>query len=775
MLAAVTLFASCSQEEIVSQTGGESLVSFTVTTPELGSRAAEEATTPAIGTGATATDLYYAVYDETIGEIVTTLSKTAAAETITAGASKEISLPLLNGHKYSLLFWAENAEGAYKIDFATKSISLKKENFTLTSNNENYDAFYAYVAPFTVTGTKSSTIQLKRPFAQLNIGTTATDLKGVAEYYGINEFTQSKIVVTAPTAMDLTSGNVSGEKELTYAAAAFISKGTDEEAANNLKQTYAYLSMNYLLVSGDKSLTDVDFSITDGTKTISKTFENIPVQRNYKTNIYGDLFTSTTGWIVEVAPGFTEPEFGPAAQLAALFEQGGEMTLYTDVEIESGLIANGKDVTLNLNGNSIISKNAVYVSGTTTALISAQNGAVVTIKGEGTIDGSEFDDYAVEVRGGIVNIEGGNFIGSITAVNVIEGTAYIKGGKFSSVPKDEKRYVLNCIDIPYKEGKAKIVVTGGVFEAFDPSNNESEGNNTNYLPKEGGYTSVQVGDNYVVVEGTPVTTTAELTAAINNATVSTVTLMNDLETSEVYTLSKDLKVVLNGNDLDASACPARPFDLQGGNLTIIGGTSKVKVGKYGLVNVGAGVNAKVVLDGGIYEGNTDNGAFLKPRGAGNIEFTLNNVKYTDSSSDGYILNAQAYDDNATGLVVKVDGCKLEAAGGFQGLCTGSSIVNSTIKSNNSADFWDAVEFSGDATIENSTVISKGTGISTSFKGKSVVKNCTVKAATHAFAIYSKGGEIKVVGGSYEGDLYVSDLEAGATAKIIVNDVVEVEK
>lgn len=102
-------------------------------------------------------------------------------------------------------------------------------------------------------------------------------------------------------------------------------------------------------------------------------------------------------------------------------------------------------------------------------------------------------------------------------------------------------------------------------------------------------------------------------------------------------------------------------------------------------------------------------------------------------------------------------------------------MNSTIKSNNSADFWDAVEFSGDATIENSTVISKGTGISTSYKGKSVVKNCTVKAATHAFAIYSKGGEIKVVGGSYEGDLYVSDLEAGATAKIIVNDVVEVEK
>ena len=42
MLAAVTLFASCSQEEIVTKTDGESLVSFTVTTPELGSRAVGE-------------------------------------------------------------------------------------------------------------------------------------------------------------------------------------------------------------------------------------------------------------------------------------------------------------------------------------------------------------------------------------------------------------------------------------------------------------------------------------------------------------------------------------------------------------------------------------------------------------------------------------------------------------------------------------------------------------------------------------------------------------
>ena len=195
MLAAVTLFASCSQEEIVSQTGGESLVSFTVTTPELGSRAA--------GDGSTAKNLYYAVYDETSGQsvMVENISKNGTKDVendvLTMPASKKttINLPLLNGHKYSLLFWAESANGAYEIDFATKSISLKTDNnFTLTSNKEDYDAFYAYVEPFVVTGEKNESVLLYRPFAQLNIGTTQDDIERVGKYFA-SALTATEIVV----------------------------------------------------------------------------------------------------------------------------------------------------------------------------------------------------------------------------------------------------------------------------------------------------------------------------------------------------------------------------------------------------------------------------------------------------------------------------------------------------------------------------------------------------------------------------------------------------
>ena len=113
MLTAVALFASCSQEELVSQTSGEeSMVSFTLTTPEMGSRV--------VGDGTTATDLYFVVYDETTDEQVETISSKTTKYAGFKGMNATVSLPLLNGHKYSLLFWAESAKGVYDVNWDTR-------------------------------------------------------------------------------------------------------------------------------------------------------------------------------------------------------------------------------------------------------------------------------------------------------------------------------------------------------------------------------------------------------------------------------------------------------------------------------------------------------------------------------------------------------------------------------------------------------------------------------------------------------------------------------
>lgn len=640
MLAAVTLFASCSQEEIVSKTDGESLVSFTVTTPELGSRA--------VGDGTTAKNLYYVVYDETLGEQVETISsKTPYAEFKDTKAT--IKLPLLNGHKYSLIFWAENAEGAYAINWDKKSINLKDAT-ALVSNNENYDAFYAYVAPFTVTGTKSSTIQLKRPFAQLNIGTTDTDLEGVAKYYGIEAFTQSQIVVTAPTAMDLTTGNVSGEEELTYAAAAFIS-------SEKMKETYEYLSMNYLLVSGDKSLMDVDFSITDGTKTISKTFENIPVQRNYKTNIYGDLFTSINEWTVDVAPDFGG-EYEPADQLAAVFEKGGEVTLYTDVELTEPLIlTEGKTVTVNLNGNTIKSglfaeSNGVISTGTSDSYPFWVQGGTLNIKGEGTIEADDCTySMAVYATGGEVNIYGGEYYNQGDACDLIyaggNAEVNIHGGYFKATLNngadgtENEHSALNLRDAD--RSTAHIYVLGGTFYKFNPANNVSEGENTNFVKE--GYTSVQVGDNYVVTKGTAVADYTGLAKAIESAqdgAIITLATNVDLKGAPLrFNKGKAITIDLNGNNItadiftesngtiSAGTSDSYAFWVENGTLNITGeGIVKTQACKYsmavyatgGVVNISggefynAGEGSDLIYASGTGEGDSAQGAIINISG-----------------------------------------------------------------------------------------------------------------------------------------------------------------
>ena len=548
MLAAVTLFASCSQEELVSQADGENLVSFTVTTPELGSRAA--------GDGSTANKLYYAVYDGK-GNIVSTISNNNGEAKTLTDKSTTVHLPLLNGETYSILFWAEaDARPEDKmatVNWENKSLSVNPT----TSNKETYDAFYAYVKPFVVTGDMNETVKLYRPFAQLNIGTTEKDLIRVAQYYGVTGFTQSQVVVTTPTSMDLTTGNVSGEQELTYAAAEFIAPEIEM-----LKEKYVYLSMNYLLVSNEKNLVNVEFScISEGenAKSISKTFENIPVQRNYKTNIYGNLFTSATDWTVDVAPGFDTPEYNPAEQLAALFEQGGEMTLYTDVTLAEPLVlTEGKTVTLNLNGNTIKSDKFVTVEGDKTYEDSYPfyvTGGTLNIKGEGTIEAASAGySMAVFATAGEVNIYGGKFYNAGKGSDLIyaKGTAEINiyGGYFEACEKqpgtdgtDQKYSVLNLHDA--SKTTASITVYGGSFYQFDPANNKSENPAQSFVAD--GYSSVAVGDNYVVAKGTAVATVETLTTALNNTENKVVSLVADLELTESLMLNGGNKATLNLN------------------------------------------------------------------------------------------------------------------------------------------------------------------------------------------------------------------------------------
>jgi hypothetical protein len=82
--------------------------------------------------------------------------------------------------------------------------------------------------------------------------------------------------------------------------------------------------------------------------------------------------------------------------------------------------------------------------------------------------------------------------GGGTIVNVQLGTATILGGSYEVTPFPEPynlNFVLNCIDANYEAETASIIVKGGTFKDFNPSDNAAEGADTNFCAV--GYESVE--------------------------------------------------------------------------------------------------------------------------------------------------------------------------------------------------------------------------------------------------------------------------------------------
>ena len=279
---ATVLFASCQKEVLAPVANEATTVSFSVNTPEIATRAYSD--------GTTATVLQYAVYKAN-GEYLPALTETEG----TINGSTTVKLELTTGNTYSVIFWAAAPNAPYTVDFAKKTMTV--DYSAAVSNDEACDAFYAYET-FTVNGAQSETIELRRPFAQLNIGTGDYVAAADAGYVPTeSSVTVKKIYST----LNLATGNVADEVEVTFESAAIDKEETFPVAG------YEYLAMNYLLVNSEKELVDIEFTCTNGGNAKTRTVGSVPVQRNYRTNIYGNILTSDVDINVEIKPEYEQP------------------------------------------------------------------------------------------------------------------------------------------------------------------------------------------------------------------------------------------------------------------------------------------------------------------------------------------------------------------------------------------------------------------------------------------------------------------------------------
>jgi predicted ribosomally synthesized peptide with SipW-like signal peptide len=179
-----------------------------------------------------------------------------------------------------------------------------------------------------------------------------------------------------------------------------------------------------------------------------------------------------------------------ADELKAALKNGGDINIskniYTDnTDTLAARMIISKPTTLNLDKKIISPDNMGNNNTNFTALIVSAD-TTINASDEGGIDTGTNGGYGINVMNGAkLTINGGDYYGGGTAVQVQKGTLIINGGKFACEPYSNpvygNKFLINCIDSAYKDGTAKIIIKGGTFVNFDPSDSASENPHGNFV------------------------------------------------------------------------------------------------------------------------------------------------------------------------------------------------------------------------------------------------------------------------------------------------------
>lgn len=189
---------------------------------------------------------------------------------------------------------------------------------------------------------------------------------------------------------------------------------------------------------------------------------------------------------------------------------GDTIQLSKDIVLEDTVVVD-KKLTLDLDKKNISNISDLWEDNSIDwSLVSVRGNGNLTITGDGTLNAKENDCFALDVQNGAtLTIENGTFVSNVHAVYVLEGSAYINGGEYSVQQKysdasKADEFVLNCYDPNYQgkdlgdrkyTGRARIVVTGGKFENFNPADCYAEGAHTNFVAEGYCVSSEEIGGN----------------------------------------------------------------------------------------------------------------------------------------------------------------------------------------------------------------------------------------------------------------------------------------
>ena len=374
-LATLLFAASCQQENLEPVQSG-SLVTFSVEVPGM-------AATKALGDEATLiNDLVYAVYRTEADNLQAALDNWAGTKTaivykknpsttvFTDHFSTTVELELVNNQNYIVLFWAQNSDTWVSgEEFDLTNITYPESLTPETANSDEYAAFSGVAYLSKNETVKSHSIELTRPFAQINVATVDP------VNYNVNVTGSTITIKNAGDAYNVAKQAAAGNAEVVYT---WTGKASASSVVFNDATYEHYVAMNYVFANGNVTVAYNINTEEHGTVT-NVGIPQVPVAQNFRTNIIGNLLTSQHEYSVTLDKDWGGDYWGPNAdgdynlnknvsnanEFAAAFAEADVITLANDINLNdliqtrsettdpTYVLESGKTLTIDLNGKKL--------------------------------------------------------------------------------------------------------------------------------------------------------------------------------------------------------------------------------------------------------------------------------------------------------------------------------------------------------------------------------------------------------------------------------------
>ena len=267
-LAGLFLAASCQQENL-DPVAGNGQVTFTVEAPAV-------MQTKAIANGMNVNELIYEVWITSATDPTNLVGKERlfqGKETMfhEDGKNKaKVTLDLVNDQHYTVLFWAQVKEEGKPAAYITEKLTevkYAKGVDQYLANDESLAAFYAVnTVNDGVPG--SSTVYLKRPFAQVNLCTfNKRDVTNTVDHprdYNVAIVNSKMTLKKVPTQFNVATSEATEPADF-YFDYNVVPSGEDKTIEVNSTQYY-YAGMNYVFAGDNLELTyDIQTSLNGST------------------------------------------------------------------------------------------------------------------------------------------------------------------------------------------------------------------------------------------------------------------------------------------------------------------------------------------------------------------------------------------------------------------------------------------------------------------------------------------------------------------------------